>query len=252
MAQRPRRISEGDVYHVVARGVSHSIIFEDDSDRTHFLDELAKIFGEQSANIYAWCLMDNHYHILVKLKLNRLSEAMKRLNSSYALYFNTRYERDGHLFQGRFKSEAIDSDEYFLTTLRYIHQNPIKAGLAHTCDYRWSSYRAYAGDNAMYPSLTETDFALKLLGGRAAFARFHATADTTATCCDIGRSRKLINDNHAKEVAEAVLGNLSLWSIASLPRKERNAALRKLRNANLSIRQIERLTGISRGIIAKS
>ena len=191
--------------------------------------------------------MDNHYHLLVRLEMSRLSAMIKALNSSYALYFNARHDRVGHLFQGRFKSEPVESDEYFLTVLRYIHQNPEKAGTAATGDYRWSNYREYLGA----AGLTDTELGLTLLGGREGFLDFHATLDMVAACCDIGRSRKLVCDEDAGAVARAVLGDTPLESVVGLGRSERDDGIRKLRAANLSVRQIERLTGVSRGVIAK-
>ena len=251
MTRTPRRVGESSVYHVVSRGVGHSIIFEDDADRNRFLEGLASIVADEGAEIYAWCLMENHYHILVKLEIEKLSAGMKRLGSAYALYFNTRHERDGHLFQGRFKSEPVDSDEYFLTVLRYIHQNPVKAGLSSTCDYPWSSYRAYAGlKGAVWPDLVSTRMGLELLGGKRGVLDFHAFVDYSSHCCDIGRGRRLVGDGEAMAVAVAVLEGVSPNAVGGLARSERDAAIRALRAAGLSVRQVERLTGVSRGVVA--
>lgn len=253
MVREARRAGESQIYHLVARGVSHCIIFENDDDRRHFLEVLADLTEEFGLSIHAWCLMDNHYHVLAQAELATVSQAMRRLNSSYALYFNAKHERNGHLFQGRFKSEPVDTDEYFLTVLRYIHQNPVKAGITADCDYVWSSYRVYVGeDDAVMPELTDTALALTMLGGAGRFAAFHARIDETAVCCDIHEARKGIADEEAIRCAQAVLGEDNLHQIASLPREQRNAALRKLKAAHLSIRQIERLTGISKSLVAKS
>lgn len=248
MVRSPRKQGGSGIYHVVARGVSRSIIFEDDTDRSRFLDTLASLSRECGAAVYAWCLMDNHYHILIKQELGSLSDMMKALDSSYALYFNMRHDRVGHLFQGRFKSEPVDTDEYFLTVLRYIHQNPVKAGIAPTCDYKWSSYGEYLAGRG----LVDANFALDLLGGREGFEKFHAVLDVAAACCDADRSRRLIGENDAASVAESALGGISPGSVSGLARPERDEAIRKLRAAHLSIRQIERLTGVSRGIVAKA
>lgn len=171
---------------------------------------------------------------------------MKAINSSYALYFNTRHDRVGHLFQGRFKSEPVETDTYFLTVLRYIHQNPVKAGISPACDYPWSSYREYFGKRGV----ADTSFALEMLGGHNEFRRFHDNLDLTAACCDVGRSRRLVDEDEARDVALVALGGIDPNSVSGLDRAERNAAIHKLREHHLSIRQIERLTGVSRGVIA--
>lgn len=252
MTRSPRRPSESGIYHVMSRGVAHCIIFEDDADRIRFLQMLDSVLTDFGAEVYAWCLMDNHFHILLKLECEKLSAAMKRIESAYALYFNKRHERDGYLFHGRFKSEPVESDEYFLVVLRYIHQNPVKAGITKTCDYPWSSYRAYAQlGGAVKPGLVSTGLALDMFGGVRGLSEFHSEVDFGAACCDIGKNRKLIGDDEALAVAIAVLRGVEPSTVAGLDRESRDAAIRKLRAANLSIRQIERLTGVSRGVVAK-
>ena len=97
--------------------------------------------------LHAYCLMDNHVHLLLQEQEETLGEIMKRVGVSYAYWFNRKYERVGHLFQGRFRSETVEDDAYFLTVLRYIHQHPVQAKLVARCsDYPWSSYAAYANE----------------------------------------------------------------------------------------------------------
>lgn len=247
MTRAARRQAESNIYHVVARGVSRSIIFEDDTDRRFFLGELEELVRREGAKMYAWCLMSNHYHMLIELPMPTLSQMMKALNSSYAGFFNKRHNRVGHLFQGRFKSEPVETDEYLLTVVRYIHQNPQRGGVAPTDDYVWSSYRGYLdGTGFIEPGLV-----LGMLGGTDGFVEFHAQLDMTAACCDAGRSRRLVNDESALVVARAALGGTSPESVVGLDRDQRDEAIRKLKSAHLSVRQIERLTGVSRGIVAK-
>lgn len=248
MVRGARKQSESGIYHVVSRGVGRCVIFEDDTDRVRFLEKLVKVFAEHDIELHAWCLMSNHFHLLVRSDLDRLAMAMKHLNSTYALYFNKRYGRVGHLFQGRFKSEPVGEDRYYLTVLRYIHQNPQKAGICSADEYRWSSYREYVGESG--PS--STDLGLAMLGGPDAFREFHAVCDDAAVCLDIGGGRKVIDDDDAMRVAKAALPGLQVENVASLSKGDRDEALRTLRRARLSIRQIERLTGISRNIVAKA
>ena len=240
-----RNQSESGFYHVICRGVGRQIIFEDDDDRTCFLRLLASGMKHTNTELYAWCLMDNHAHLLIRDEGNHLSELMRLVLGKYARYFNGRHERVGHLFQGRFKSEPIDSEEYLLSVIRYIHQNPAKAGMGTVEGYRWSSYRSYvAGD-----SLVKTELVLDLLGGRQGFERFHQVdgPDEFEEASDT-RAESLIK--RSRRLAERVLDGIQLNSVGRLPRAERDRAIALLRQEGLSIRQIERLTGIGRGIVA--
>lgn len=244
---------ESDTYHVVARGVGRQIIFEDTQDRRRYLDLLRKELGEGDRTLLAWCLMDNHVHLLVQSEIEGLSRFIQSLDSSYALYFNKRHDRVGHLFQGRFSSEPVDSDDYLLTVVRYIHQNPVRAGFAEGCaDYEWSSYHSYASE-ANEDGLTNTGLVLSMCGSLDEFIRYHEFVDDAASCIDASRGCHLRypDDKDAIVVAKTILGDVHLEEVASLPRPQRDDALRALRSARLSVRQIERLTGVSRGVISR-
>ena len=250
MARARRATSESGLYHVFARGVGRCIIFEDDSDRQLFLSYLKRFLTRSDLKIIAWCLMDNHYHLVLQGSMERISEGMKRLNSSYALAFNERHDRNGHLFQGRFRSEVIDSEEYLLTAVRYVHQNPVRAGFCATCDYDWSSYRGYFSS----PQLVDNGLIIDLLGTEEAFRALHDEIDHKATCIDVDspRGRCPLSSERALEVARAVLFDTRVEEIAGLDREARNEALRALKEARLSVRQIERITGVSKTVIAKA
>ena len=240
MPSNKREQGESEYYHVIARGVNQGDIFHDRADRIRFLETLQTLLQRHGARVDAWCLMNNHYHLLMKGKLENLSALMKELNSSYALYFNKKYQRVGHLFQGRFKSYPVESDEYYLTVLRYIHHNPQRAGICPCDTYPWSSYRSYIRQSG----LAQTDFALSLLGGVGEFVRFHRTMDK-----DISR---IPQDEKAREQAQALLQGLDPLEIAYLDPEARDKALRILKDAHISIRQIERITGISRSSISRA
>lgn len=248
MPRNRRKQSESSIYHIVARGSGRCVIFEDDRDRNRFLEELTAAFTKNGVELHAWCLMSNHYHLLVRTSLEQLAIAMKELNSSYANYFNKRHSRVGHLFQGRFKSEPVGEDEYYLTVLRYIHHNPQKAGICPASEYRWSSYSEYVGANGF----SKTDLGLDMLGGARAFEEFHKLSSDAVACLDIGSGRRFVDDDDAMTIARAALPGTQVESIATLDKGERDEAIRTLRAARLSVRQIERLTGIGRNIVAKA
>lgn len=139
-----RMLSDSNIYHVMARGNEKRSIFLDNNDREKFLSIISKYSKEKSFTILAFCLMDTHFHFLIDEGIAGISLAMKLINTSYAVYFNKRHRRIGHLFHDRFKSEAIDCDAYLLAAVRYIHNNPVKAGLVTKPEYYpWSSYVNY-------------------------------------------------------------------------------------------------------------
>lgn len=144
---RPIRIEFPDaLYHVTARGDRRESIFEDDQDRLTFLTTLEQVIKQFNWTCYAWCLMDNHYHLLIQTPDGNLSKGMRQLNGVYTQASNRRHRRVGHLFQGRFKAILVDRDAYLLELARYIVLNPVRAGMVKApCDWAWSSYRASMG-----------------------------------------------------------------------------------------------------------
>jgi REP element-mobilizing transposase RayT len=144
---RPLRIEyPGAFYHVMHRGNAGSDLFKSDRDREKFLDYISKAVERYEIKVHTYCLMSNHYHFLIETPHPNLSQAIKWINVSYAAYFNRKRKRSGHLFQGRFKAVLVDADEYFKRLSRYIHLNPVRAGMvAHCKDYPWSSYPAFGG-----------------------------------------------------------------------------------------------------------
>ncbi len=144
---RPRRIQfPGAYYHVFNRGVEKRTIVLDERDRRTFLHLLGETIRQFHLRLFAYCLMDNHYHFFLQTPEANLTTAMQSFQGLYAHYVNLRYQRVGSLFQDRFKSPAVDADLYALALVRYIHHNPLEAGITNTLDeYPWSSYPVYSG-----------------------------------------------------------------------------------------------------------
>ena len=245
-----RKVSESGLYHVMARGASRQVIFEDDADRRSFLAFLAKGCEECGVRLLAYVLMGNHLHLVAGGSVEDVSNCMRRVTGEYAAKFNGRHGRCGHLFQDRFKSEPIEDDGYLLTVIRYVHQNPEVAGLAKTADWPWSSYREYIGK----ASLIDSEIVLDMLGGVDGFVKFHAQphGGKKPIECEDHVARKRLSDEEAIAAARDLLGRLSLESLSGLPKGERDEAVGKLRCAGLGVRQIQRLTGISLGAISKA
>ncbi len=243
-------MSEAGFYHVMARGTGRQIIFECDGDRRVFLHLLQKTVDLSEVRLHAYCLMDNHFHLLVHADLQKLAECMQKLSGGYARWLNAKAGRVGHLFQERFKSEAIDDEAYLLTVVRYIHENPKKGGLCETNDYPWSSYGEYVGNSI----ICDTRLVLELCGGIDAFKRFHVQ-NHDQTCCLDNEARygKYTKDEAALfKKAEDILGDVPSTDVKTFSKPRRDALLKLMKTNGLSIRQIERLTGIGRNTIARA
>lgn len=249
MTASARLESESKVYHVVTKGMGGQITFEDDDDRWFFTRRMSEYGSDEEAAIYAWCLMTNHVHILLKAEIGNLSRFMQRLLPSYVSMFNKKHGRTGSLFQKGFWSDPVLTDERLLATMRYIHQNPLKPKLAYTCGmYRWSSYREYLGDSTM----TDTDFGLAMLGGVQAFECFHEKFDDPKSFLDVDWKRRRLTYDQALRLAHEALGPKSVSMLANLPKRERDDGLRLLKSVGISNRQISAITGIGCNIVNRA
>lgn len=154
MPRQARLDVSGALHHIMVRGISKTDIFTDDQDRSLFLKRLGLNVSEGECTIYAWALMTNHVHILFKSGKDGISGVMRKLLTWYAQYYNRRHNRTGHLFENRYKSILCDEENYLLALVRYIHLNPIRAGIVKTIEqldrYTWSGHRTIIG-KAKYP-----------------------------------------------------------------------------------------------------
>ena len=169
---RPLRIEFcGALYHVTARGDRQEAIYEDDEDRRRFLAILGEIAEGWNWVCHAYCLMTNHYHLVLETPDGNLSKGMRQLNGVYTQASNRRHRRVGHLFQGRYKAILVDGDAYLLELARYVVLNPVRAGMVRNPgDWSWSSYRAMVGE-AQKPRWLETDGLLAQFSPKRALAR---------------------------------------------------------------------------------
>ena len=169
---RPLRIEyPGAFYHVTSRGNEQKDGFKNQRDREKFLEYLETATERYGAVIHVYCLLSNHYHLLLETPAGNLSQIMRHINGAYTTYFNVKRKRAGHLFQGRYKAILVEANEYALELSRYIHLNPVRAGMtANPGGFRWSSYRAYIGETKM-PEWLHTEFILGYFGGKAPAAQ---------------------------------------------------------------------------------
>ncbi len=147
MPRKSRIDAPGALHHIMARGIEKSLIFETDSDRDHFLNRFGEILTDTKTSCYAWALMPNHFHLLLRTATVSISTVMRRLLTGYAIWFNRRHRRHGHLFQNRFKSILCQEDAYLLGLVRYIHLNPIRAG--HVEDLKTLDRYRYCGHSVL-------------------------------------------------------------------------------------------------------
>jgi putative transposase len=171
MPRAPRIQYPGAYYHITSRGIAKQSIYLDDNDRSFFSRILDKVIRKLDWRCNAYCLMDNHFHLLIETPEPNLSIGMKYLNGVYSQRFNVRHERVGHLMQGRYFSRLVTNDSYYYALAQYIVLNPVRAGLCtRASDWRWSSFRATAGYE-VNPAFLDTGFLLDMFNPDIASAR---------------------------------------------------------------------------------
>lgn len=254
MARQTRRKSESGIYHVILRGINKQVIFEDDEDRSNFLECLQHYKKSCQFKIYGYCLMDNHIHLLLKESEHDLSIIMKRIGIRYVSWYNRKYNRCGHLFQDRFKSEIVEDDGYLLGVLRYIHQNPLRAGLVQSLDsFKVSSYTEYIHGE----QIVEADFILDIFStdkseAVRSFKQF--MNEKVKDICFLDYYEKtIVTDDAAIVLIRQYADVKSASELQAMEKRERDELLRKIKLIKgLSTRQIARLTGISQSVIARA
>lgn len=280
MPRAARKKGEYGYYHLTMRGVGKQIIFEERGDYIHFLNLLKRFGLDTNVRICAFCLMENHVHLLIYDPEDHLSLFMQKLGGGYSWYFNYKYERTGHLFQDRFGSVPIESEERLLTVLRYILNNPREAGICRASEYEWSSYSRYGDPN----SFVDTLVLQELLGSFEEYDKFINAKDEeqgeygqfpmslsgtvrtvpgvpgpghTRTVPIVPRepaplSHKKHDDEWAKTVIREALNGQTGTVLRTYDWQKRNEILKELKEKGLSVRQIERLTGISKSVVQRA
>ena len=251
---RPLRIEyPGAFYHITSRGNEQNNIFKNDRDYERFLTYIETSVQRYRAIIHAYCLMNNHYHLLLETPMGNLSQIMRHINGAYTTYYNTKRQRAGHLFQGRYKAILIEADEYAEELSRYIHLNPVRAGIVEKPEeYQWSSYQYYIGKKQIPKWLTK-DYILSYFGREAA-AQKKYSAFVNAL---IGKKY----DSPLKEtVASSILGGNEFVNdikerYLSEKKADRNLpALRELRKTAIEeiIGEVEKILGKNEAISRKA
>ena len=219
MPRQARKKSSTDIYHVMLRGTNRQDIFFDDKDRRSFIKFVKEIKKESPFILYAYCLMRNHVHLLIRESETPIDIFMKRIGIKYAVYFNSRHNRCGHVFQDRFKSENVEDERYFLTVYRYILRNPVKAGIcSEPGDYRWSSY----GELFRPVTWIDNNFVLSMIGKKelAAFINM----ENEDRCMDNDNQR----DAEYEKMRQIIKENCERIGFNNLSDNEQNELIRSL------------------------
>ncbi len=245
MPRTARKKSESGIFHAMLRGIDRQVIFQDDEDCEKYLQCLSACEKICGFTLYAYCLMGNHVHLLLQEGKEPLSQVFKRLGVRYVYWYNWKYQRTGHLFQDRFKSEPIEDDTHFLAALRYIYQNPIKAGICKRPeDYPWSSYYP----TSPYRTLVDWE-KLSTLISLEEFSVF-LNQSSEIVFLDAETEHRP-NDREAAERIRALCHLTAITEFSLLPMETQSRYLRQLQQERCSIRQLARLTGLTKGQIER-
>lgn len=251
MSRPPRVLSETGLYHIIFRGINRQDLFEENQDYKKLLEIIEKIKENEKFELYAYCLMTNHVHLFIKEQnMGDIKKIVHKILTRYVVWYNHKYKRSGSLIGNRYKSEPIENDVYYLSLIRYIHKNPIKAGIVHNIEeYRWSSYNDYI---KLSDKLTDIEFALDMLSENRdeAIVLFKDLHESTEEIdFSISNTKRLSDEQLRRKIY--TLTKLQAHEIAIKSKAERNQILKLLRQNGLTTGQLERLTGISRGIISR-
>jgi REP element-mobilizing transposase RayT len=257
MPRKARMKGESGIYHVIFRGSNRQDIFHDDHDCIKFLVTLEKHKKQTAVKIYGWCLMGNHVHLLLGEGNEEISVSMKRVGVSYAWHYNWKYNTIGHLFQDRFRSESVDNDAYLMTVIRYIHRNPIKAGIAkNLADWKWSSCIGYYGGEVFPTGLLDSELILGMFSedrerAITSFREFNE-ADNEDKCLDSETTKRLTDDQARAEIKK-LISVTDMVHIKTLTKIQRNKLISEIKRIEgLTQRQAARILGISPSLIFKS
>ncbi len=231
MGRQPRKLSETGLYHIIFRGISRQNIFEEDADYIKLAEIIKKVKVEMDVEIYAYCFMSNHVHLFLKEnELGQVSKIMTKILSHYATWYNIKYLRTGTLFGSRYKSEPVEDERYFWGLARYIHQNPIKAGITEQVgDYPYSSYNEYAEKESKL-KIADTHFLLEMLSeirekAVEQFKEFHNFIEEDSY--EISNSQKRDSAYIRRQIMSMIDG-MEPQIIRDLPKAERDEIIRRL------------------------
>jgi len=254
VARQARVKSKSGIYHIILRGINRQTIFEEDEDKFKFLECLRYYRDICDYAVCGYCLMDNHVHLLIKEKEEQIATIMKKIGVRYVSWYNRKYDRCGHLFQDRFKSEVIEDDAYLLVVLRYLHRNPLKAGLVQSLsEFHFSSYCEYVN----IARIIDSSFILEMFStnselARKSFVRFMNESSENDDCLEY-QEQVTKKDEEVRVIIQKCANVGIPQELQAMKKPERDAILREIKKVQgITTRQLARLTGISQSVIARA
>ena len=257
MARKRREISSTGIYHVMLRGINKQDIFLDRNDFDSFLRAMRD--EQNDCTYYAYCILHNHVHLLIREGSTSISQIMKAIEDRFVYIYNRKYERVGHLFQGRFLSEPVNDFQYFYTLLRYIHRNPVKSGEARKpSEYPYSSWREYlsvikgtgvikGSDPLMTRRLCNVNSVIRRFGGEELVS--WVDEDVDDKCLDLDLIKAPLSDEKAWLILKRICCIESVEKFRTLPVPQQIELLIKSINSGVSIRQASRFASVSYKVI---
>lgn len=259
MTRGSRVLSNSGIYHIMLRGNEKKDIFHDGLEKKRFLEGLAAKQNEMAFSVYAYCLMNNHVHLLLDMHNHDLSKVMSGVSVRYATFYNWKHERVGHVFQDRFRSEPIEDDRYLLAVIRYIHNNPVKAGLVENPEgYQWSSYRSYIGDQELV--FLDTSFVLNMFSNDKTiairdFREFsNKMEDTFFPASGIGTEIRTLDDGktYLERFLQKQAPPIEIKDLGKDKRLRQEVILHLKNHTDLSQRAIAILVGVDKGVVERA
>ncbi len=247
MPKAARKKVESGVYHIVLRGINKQTIFFDDEDREVFLNRIKLTKDKKKFEIFSFCLMSNHVHLIIKELEAPIGNIFMTMLSSYVLWYNHKYKRIGNLFQDRYRSEGIKDDAHLLCAVRYIHQNPVKAGIAKDIsDYEWSSQSAYMSEKQTF---IDTNYILNMVGGKEEYNEFIKQEESMQFIEE--SNRIVLTDEELAEKLKRIMNIKQIYDLQRCERREMEDIISTIRQTvrGASLRQISRVTGVSINIV---
>ena len=247
MPRTERKASETGIYHILLRGINKQSVFEEPEDYSKFIAILSEVKEISEFKLYAYCLMGNHAHLLLKEIEEPVSTIFRRVGARYVFWFNWKYGRSGHLFQDRFRSEPVESDEYFSTVLLYIYQNPVKAGICENpCEYEWCSRKSLGGGAGIAGIIDEAGL-FDIISIDEIKKREREKIPDELLESKVGR-KQAISDEEARELMKNVSGTENATGFQGIERGSQEKVFGELRKRGVSIRQFSRISGLSKGV----
>ena len=246
-----------NLYHIIIRGIDKQDIFNDDKDRNKFLEEISETQKKYGYQVCTYCLMDNHVHLVVYDVNQNISKAIQSLLIRYSMYFNKKQDRIGTLLQDRFLSRVITNKIYFLNVCRYVHQNPLKANISATEDYKWSSYQDFL--NNKKDGIVNTKLLLNQFSKNnykeaiEKFVEFHKKHEEILDGRDIldYEMNQTLTDEQLRKIILNILKIENIHDIKTKSNEERKKLLIQLKDIKTSCRQLSRVIGIDRKTVKK-